>query len=98
MAGDELSMCEGCHRMTRTVLGKCPACWYLKTPTPVAPRRRHASPWDDDDLWRVAWALFTWGPAVAAAALGLVFDIPLLVFIGGGLILLRVFAAFLWTW
>jgi hypothetical protein len=41
-------MCEGCHRITPTVHGKCPNCWFEKEPSAIpATRRYKAFLWDD---------------------------------------------------
>jgi hypothetical protein len=34
-------MCERCQKLTKTIGGKCPNCWYVKDPSVVPPRRKY---------------------------------------------------------
>jgi len=93
MTTDELSTCEGCHQLTRTVFGKCANCWYVKQPSAVLPEREYKSSmwsWDGDvDLVNFGLFLFSWSAGLVVLVLGLLLDIPALIFIGGGLVALR---------
>ena len=90
------SLCEGCGRETTTVHGKCANCWYVKNPSGVPARRRYQAPlWDGSDLTAFVWGWVSWAPGLVALVLGLVFDMPALIVVGGGLLAVRLFGPFI---
>ena len=96
MTPDELTMCEGCHQLTKTVVGKCPNCWYQKQPSMVKTKRRHRpSAWnlDEFDLLDFGWFLVSWSTGLAVLVVGLLIDAPVLIFVGAVLLAIRLFGA-----
>ena len=87
MSGDELSMCESCHQLTKTVAGKCANCWYPKRPELALDERQM---WDsDDDLGTLAWLVVSWSPGLVALALGVIIDSTVLLWVGAALLIVR---------
>jgi hypothetical protein len=99
---DAVSFCEGCHRDTTTILGKCANCWYVKNPSAMpAPRRYSAPLWTGDDLASFVWGWASWAPGLVAVVCGLVFDSTVLIVAGGGLLAARLVGPFVfddWFW
>lgn len=94
MDSDEPSICEGCHRLTKTVSGKCANCWYQKRPGLVLDERQYKPPlWDSDDLGNLAWLFVSWSPGLVALALGLIIDSSVLLWVGATLVALRLIAS-----
>ena len=91
MVPDDLTMCEGCKRLTRTIYGKCGNCWYVKQPAEVPPEREYRpSMWAGvDDLADSVWLVASWSSGLVVLILGLLVDVPALIFVGAGLLALR---------
>ena len=94
---DQRSECNGCHRLTPTIGGRCPECWYAKSPSMTRAPRRHrrfpvAEPLDllDPFLW--SWLPVPLG--VVMVVVGLVLASPPLIGVGAVLCLLRIGGAF----
>lgn len=58
MSSEDLTRCEGCQRLTRTVFGKCPNCLYVKDPEKVLPQREYKPSGSGPHLWGVDGGLF----------------------------------------
>lgn len=100
MAADELTNCPSCRRLTATIGGRCPECWYPKQASALTQRRPrpHGLSLDEWDLWDAL--LWSWAPVPLACvliAVGLVLDSLPLLLVGVVVAALR-FAAAAMAW
>jgi hypothetical protein len=99
MTGDELTECAGCHKVTPTIQGRCPNCWYEKNARVIPRARRYRPDWwdlDSFDLWDPF--LWSWIPVplgVVLVLLGVVAGSPVLLILGGCMLVLRLTGIFL---
>ena len=79
---DEPEFCPGCGKITETVTGRCPECWYVKHPE-FLPAERRVGPGYLDDLGGFSLRVLLITPGLAVALVGIATGSRTVLIIGG---------------